>query len=285
MTEQPPLRPTEEELWAGPMGERWLASVDRLERMLEPVGAALMEKAAFAPGEQVVDFGCGAGATSVEIARRVAPGGAVTGLDISPVLVETGRQRAAAASLDNLSFVLGDASKTDLGRVAHDHLFSRFGNMFFHDPYAAFANLHGFLKPTGRLTLACWAPPAQNAWIAEIGAIIARYVEVPPQPPRAPGPFVFGDTAYLGDVLAAAGFTSAAFDLWRGPQMIGGPGSDPIAATEFLLDRMRMGDALADAPEAVRTAARDDITGLLTRHHTPDGVCMEAAAWIVTARA
>jgi hypothetical protein len=48
---------------------------------------------------------------------------------------------------------------------------------------------------------------------------------------------------------------------------------------------MRMGDALADAPEAVRAAARDDITGLLTRHHTPDGVRMEAAAWIVTARA
>jgi SAM-dependent methyltransferase len=285
MTEQPPLRPTEEELWAGPMGERWLASVDRLERMLEPVGAALMEKAAFAPGEQVVDVGCGAGATSLEIARRVAPRGAVTGLDISPVLVETGRQRAAAASLDNLTFVLGDASKTDLGRAAHDHLFSRFGNMFFQDPYAAFTNLHGFLKPTGRLTLACWAPAAQNAWIAEIGAIIARYVEVPPQPPRAPGPFVFGDTAYLGDILAASGFTSAAFDLWRGPQMIGGPGSDPVSATQFLLDRMRMGDALADAPETVRAAARDDITALLARHHTPDGVRMEAAAWIVTAHA
>jgi SAM-dependent methyltransferase len=285
MTEHPPPRPTEEELWAGPMGERWLASVDRLERMLEPVGAALMEKAAFAPGEQVVDVGCGAGATSLEIARRVAPRGAVIGLDISPVLVEAGRQRAAAASLDNLTFVLGDASKTDLGRAAYDHLFSRFGNMFFQDPYAAFTNLHGFLKPTGRLTLACWAPAAQNAWIAEIGAIIARYVEVPPQPPRAPGPFVFGDTAYLGDILAASGFKFAAFDLWRGPQMIGGPGSDPIAATQFLLDRMRMGDALADAPETIRAAAREDITALLARHHTPDGVRMEAAAWIVTAQA
>ncbi len=283
MSEQPPLRPTEEELWAGPMGERWLASVDRLEGMIEPVGAALIAKAALVPGERVVDVGCGAGATSLEIARLVTSRGAVTGLDISPVLIEAGRKRAAAASLANLAFVLGDAARADLGCSAYDCLFSRFGTMFFRDPYAAFAHLHGFLKPSGRLVLACWAPAAQNQWIVEIGAIIAKYVEMPSPAPSAPGPFAYGDPAYLSDILTKSGFKSPDFELWQGHQIIGGPGSDPVSATQFLLEAMRIGDALAAAPESVRVAARDDITDLLERNHGPGGVRMGAAAWLVTA--
>ena len=96
--------------WAGEMGERWLASLDRFESMISPVGDALLARADFRPGERVVDVGCGGGASSREIAASVAPGGVVYGLDISPALVAEAARRAAAAGLANVSFSAGDAA-------------------------------------------------------------------------------------------------------------------------------------------------------------------------------
>ena len=69
----------EPEDWAGEMGERWLAQLDRFESMISPVGDALLARAAFQPGERVVDLGCGGGATSFAIAEAVAPRGHVLG--------------------------------------------------------------------------------------------------------------------------------------------------------------------------------------------------------------
>ena len=96
--------------WAGEMGERWLANLDRFESMMEPVGDALLAHAAFMPGERVLDIGCGGGGTSFAIGGRVAPDGVVLGLDVSPVLVAEARRRARAAGLTQVDFSLGDAS-------------------------------------------------------------------------------------------------------------------------------------------------------------------------------
>ena len=80
--------------WSGEMGQRWLRNVDHFEAMLEPIGTALLDRAAIAPGERIVDLGCGGGATSRAIAARVGPAGAVLGLDISPDLIVAARARA-----------------------------------------------------------------------------------------------------------------------------------------------------------------------------------------------
>lgn len=88
--------------WSGEMGQRWLRNVDHFEAMLEPIGTALLDRAAIAPGERIVDLGCGGGATSRAIAARVGPQGAVLGLDISPDLIvaaRAGRRRFSRAAL------------------------------------------------------------------------------------------------------------------------------------------------------------------------------------------
>src|SRR5690606_12585365 len=113
-------------------------------------------KAAVRPGDQVIDIGCGGGASSLALAARVAPGGMVTGLDISPVLVAAAQRRARAGGVKTAQFVVGDASRVRIPGDGFDVLFSRFGIMFFEDPYAAFANMHAFLKPDGRAIFACW---------------------------------------------------------------------------------------------------------------------------------
>ena len=94
MSEAPSLEHMEAEDWAGEMGDTWLANLDRFESMLAPVGAALLQHAAFRSGERVVDIGCGGGGTTIAIARAVAPAGEALGIDISPVLAAEAERRA-----------------------------------------------------------------------------------------------------------------------------------------------------------------------------------------------
>ena len=58
-----------------------------------------------APGERVVDIGCGAGIDSLIAARMVGPEGAVIGIDMTPSMLD--KAQAGARELDNVEFRLG----------------------------------------------------------------------------------------------------------------------------------------------------------------------------------
>ena len=95
--------------WAGASGERWLANLDSLERMIEPIGTALLSHAGYRQGESVVDIGCGGGWTTRQIAGAVGPEGSVVGVDISPVLIQAARERARTEEIANIAFEVADA--------------------------------------------------------------------------------------------------------------------------------------------------------------------------------
>jgi SAM-dependent methyltransferase len=275
----------EAEDWAGEMGERWLANVDRFESMISPAGDALMAHAGFSPGERVIDIGCGGGATTLEIGSRVAPGGSVLGLDISPMLTAEGQRRADRAGADNVRFLTADAATASPEGAPFDRLFSRFGSMFFPDPRRAFANLHTMLRPGGRMDLGVWAPPSENQWVGAMMEIVGRYLTLPAPVPHAPGPFALDDPDYVRPILEQAGFQQVSFDLWRGEQLVGGRGSDAPSAAEFALNALAFGRALAEQPEQVAADATAELTDLFAKHQSVEGVRMPAAAWLVTAHA
>ena len=278
----------EAELWAGPMGERWLAHLDPFESMISGVGDAGIAAAAFQPGERVIDIGCGGGATSLAIARLVGPAGSVTGLDISPVLTAAAAERARRAGVDNARFITGDAATATVAGPAFDRLFSRFGVMFFADPHGAFAHMHGFLRPGGRLDFICWGPVADNPWVAALGAVIGAYVAAPdgpPPSPRAPGPFAFADPDYVREILEGGGFSGVKVSPWRGGQYMGGRGSDPQAAARFATEALPFGDALAALEPGPRRRAQADLEAMFARYLTPEGVEVPSMAWFVSARA
>jgi ubiquinone/menaquinone biosynthesis C-methylase UbiE len=54
------------------------------------------------PGERVLDVGCGSGAVTRVLARRVAPGGTAVGVDASPALLAVARELAAEAGCSEL---------------------------------------------------------------------------------------------------------------------------------------------------------------------------------------
>lgn len=272
--------------WAGEMGARWLANVKLFEATLAPIGEALLARAGFAPGERVIDLGCGGGATTIAVAASVAPGGVVLGLDISPDLIAAASRRAEAAGAANARFVCADAASVELPDAPYDRLVSRFGSMFFSDPVGAFAHLRSLLKPDGRIDLAVWGPPADNPWMADGMAAARAHVEMPAPVPRAPGPFAFEDVDYLRDVLRGAGFRHIDIGALTGLLPVGGAGATAREAQAFACNAMAFGQVLLDYPADVQAAVASDLTALYQRHYRPvEGVMMEYHAWLVSARA
>ncbi len=285
MTETIKEQPTQETLWAGQNGDRWLANVDRFEGMIKPIGDALIERAGCRSGEQIIDIGCGAGATSIAIAQQVGAAGAVTGLDISPVLVAEATKRAATLGIENVQFVLGDAAVTPLATEQADCIVSRFGIMFFSNPHAAFTHIHDFLKPSGRLSMVCWNSLPQNPWMFEVVKVIAARVPLPTPVPRAPGPFAFAEPSYVEEILHTAGFQDIDISPWQHDLAVGGAGANPESAAKFLLAALGVAQLPPDLPDAVRTAIDSELSDRLKTYHTEDGVQMPASAWLVNATA
>ncbi|MFK7842644.1 MAG: class I SAM-dependent methyltransferase [Sphingorhabdus sp.] len=282
---QQPNDPQPED-WAGEMGLKWLASLSLFEEMIAPIGDALLERASFKHGETVIDLGCGGGATTLAIAQDIAPSGKVMGVDISPDLVAAARGRATDAGLTNIDFTCADAATVQLSAAPYDRLFSRFGSMFFADPFGAFSNLHSLLCKDGRMDLAVWGPPRDNLWMMEMMGVIRNHVEVPPAVPRAPGPFAFEDLEYLGQIFDSSGFSNMDIVAYEGLQPVGGVGATPEKAVEFIFASMAAGRLLHDQGEAVFAAASQELIDLFSCHHVPGkGVMMKGKAWLVSATA
>ena len=265
------------------MGDRWLASLDAFESMMQPVGQALLTRAAFRPGETVLDVGCGGGDNSRAIAKAVAPMGQVLGLDVSPALVAEAKRRAAQQAVPGLAFLAGDAATVIPQGAPFDRLFSRFGVMFFAEPEDAFTHLHGLLQPGGRFDFACWAPLADNPWMASLADIVRRHISLPPPPPGEPGPFSLADISALHGLLTQAGFTAIEHQLWQGPQWLGGQGADAATALRFALQSMSFSRAVAAQSDDLQQLIAADLLSWLRAHQSSAGVALSASAWLVTA--
>lgn len=272
--------------WAGEMGARWLANLKGFESTIAPAGDALLARAAYSPGERVLDIGCGGGATTLAIAQAVQPDGEVLGIDISPDLIVATTRRAAAAGITNARFLCADAANVTLPDGPYDRLVSRFGCMFFAEPIPAFANLRKLLKPGGRIDLAVWGPPQQNPWMLEGMAVARRHVELLAPLPRAPGPFAFEDLDYIREILDGAGFQGIDIIAAKGQLAVGGPDATPEQAQQFACNAMAFGQTLLDYPESVQHAAHADLVELYRKHYRADeGVMMGYTAWLVSALA
>ena len=279
------MRPTEHAnaaqsaYWNETAGRTWAELNALLDRQLNGVGLKVIETLAPREGERVLDVGCGAGVTSLQIAERVGARGQVVGIDISGPLLDVARARAAGDG--NVQLIEADAQTHPFEAETFDAVFSRFGVMFFEDPEAAFRNLARALRPGGRLAFACWRPLAENPLMAAPMQAAARRLAPPPPPPPpgAPGPFGFADPDRVRRVLGAAGFEAVAvepLDL-----MIGGNSLDQSMTLALRVGPL--GAVLRENPD-VAPQVIDDVRAALTAHLRDGGVWMPGAMWQVTAR-
>ncbi|ANL75001.1 SAM-dependent methyltransferase protein (plasmid) [Rhizobium phaseoli] len=272
--------------WNGQSGERWVAYQARLDAMMAVFGQAAIEAAAPAIGESVLDVGCGAGASSLDLAARVGAGGQVLGVDISEPLI--GRARERAPQDTPVLFQVADASSAELPEGAFDILFSRFGVMFFDDPTGAFAHMRRTLKPGGRVAFVCWRGMAENDWVRlPMGAIKGILPPTAPPDPEASGPFSFGDRGRVARILTAAGFTDIAIAPFDASIAFGEGGTRDAAiddAVEMTLKVGPLSRALADQPDDIRARASAAVRAAFADRPGERSVMIDGAAWIVTAR-
>jgi SAM-dependent methyltransferase len=268
------------EYWNSVAGPKWTEHQEHQDQVLRPVLDRVIAAADPKPGERVIDVGCGCGATTIEIAARVSPGGEVLGLDISEPMLARARERAADLPA---RFVLADATVYDFGLERADLAASRFGIMFFADPARSFANLRKGLKPGGRLAFACWREARQNPFfILPLREAGKHTPPLPEMDPEAPGPFAFADPARVKRILSQAGFADIAVkphDLEL--DIAVGRGLDAaVKAAMTIGPTSRM---LEGQSEAVRAAVEADIRKALAAHARGDKVPLGAAIWVVTA--
>lgn len=194
------------EFWSSESGNKWVENAVFLDAAMAPALDCVLDAAALQPGESVLDIGCGTGASTLAAAEAVAPGGRVAGADISPVMLEAARTRAAEAGWETVEFMLADAQTHAFEPGVFDAMISRFGVMFFADSTAAFGNMAQAMRPGGRMHFACWSGLLRNPWFSLPREVaVARLGAPEPADPRAPGPMAFAEPDYVIGILESAG--------------------------------------------------------------------------------
>ncbi|MGJ4944424.1 class I SAM-dependent methyltransferase [Bradyrhizobium sp. HKCCYLS1011] len=269
--------------WNGPGGQRWSDREAAQEILLAPVSQILIERIQARPGDRILDVGCGCGGLALALAKQVAPGGFVLGVDISvPMLA---RAQAAATAELPVQFELADATVHPFEPASFDLLVSRFGVMFFAEPVVSFSNLRRALKPSGRVVFACWREPKQNPWMmAPLQAVYRHVPKMPEVGPEEPGPFAFASEERVRRILSEAGFADIAMEACALSLDVAiGKGLD--AAVDSALGIGPASRALQGHPEELREAARQSIREMLAPHLHGDSVILPGSIWLVTARA
>jgi SAM-dependent methyltransferase len=268
--------------WNGPIGKVWAKEQEKRDRDHAPLTKALLEWAAPAGGEQVLDIGCGSGTTTLLLAERVGPKGRVTGIDISAPMLDVARRRAAAAKSSAL-FVEGDATDFVFAPHSFDLAVSQLGVMFFADPVAAFTNIRRAVKPGGRIAFACWRSASEHPWaIVPESAAKPFLPPSPPADPSAPGRYSLADPERVKSVLLRAGFHAPQLENLDAKVFAG---ATPEEAASSAIDAGPLLRTLADVDEATRAKVRAAVTERLAKEMGPDGIYLGIGAWLVRAGA
>ncbi|MGZ8749960.1 MAG: class I SAM-dependent methyltransferase [Pseudonocardia sp.] len=217
-------------------------------KIATPVSVALLEAAALQPGQRVLDVACGTGLIARLAAERVGSSGTVTGLDLSPDMIEVAR----AASPSTIAWHVGDATSVPFPDDTYDVVFCQMGLMFMPDRQAAVAEMRRVTAPGGRVvvnTPGSIQPPfaiMEQALVDHISADLGGFVRAVFSMHDVDGVASLLRDAGLVDVTAAA--STATLD-------VGAP-------AEFLwqyINLTPMGPFVAQAPATAQEAMERNV--------------------------
>ncbi|MFD4247347.1 class I SAM-dependent methyltransferase [Streptomyces sp. NPDC058525] len=267
------------EAWNGYEGAQWARSQDRWDAVNDGFNQPLLDAAAVAETDCVLDVGCGAGRTTRLAARRAGRGQAL-GLDLSGPMLAKARESAVREGVENVSFVQGDAQVQAFDAESFDAVISRYGMTFFADPAAAFANLHRALRPGGRLAFICAAEAEANQWLEALASLEAIVPLGGFGKAGGPGMFSLTDPCRIRALVTAGGFTDVEVQRIEVP---GKWGTDAADAAAFLLDSGPGRHLLSQVTPHQQAKARQALTDALGRYESDGAVWLRSSSWMVTA--
>jgi ubiquinone/menaquinone biosynthesis C-methylase UbiE len=184
-----PIKTKHRAMWA-------LGDYDRIAtEVIYELGSALVDAVSVQPGESVLDVAAGSGNASLPAAIA---GARVVATDLTPELVQIGRQRSAAHGLD-ITWQEADAEHLPFTDGEFDAVLSCVGVMFapFHQPVAD--ELVRVTRPGGRIALINWTP---SGFIGQLFATMKPF-NPPPPAGATPGP-LWGDEAHVRSLFGDA---------------------------------------------------------------------------------
>jgi SAM-dependent methyltransferase len=230
-----------------------------------------------APGDRVLDVGCGTGVVARVAAARSSAAANVTGTDVNAGMLQAAARFAAEAGLAEIAWIECDAAAMPLPDAAFDVTLCQQGLQFMPDRPGAMAEMARVLKPGGRLALSVWKTRAPIG--AAFATVLDRHFGART---TAPWEMIYslGDRDRLHDLAEGAGLRDAHVTLdvkfARHPDpetfITGAIAGSPIAET------------MADLPEAEHARLIKEIVAELADYRDDDGLASPAQCLTLTAR-
>jgi SAM-dependent methyltransferase len=266
----------QQEYWNTVAGPRWVGLAGFVEKRVQKVNDLLLARSAVAPGEKVIEVGCGTGAATVPLAEAV-------GDTISEPMLAAARERISQSALSNITLLRADAQVHAFEPNRFDLIASRFGVMFFADPVAAFRNLLGAARPGGRLCFACWAALAENRhWLIPYEVALRHLGPPAPKPPHAPGPLAFSDPEYVRSVLERAGYRDVEIRR-ETPEIIGASPQEEAAHACIMGPSGRLIEE-KKPQERVRELIKQEMTKAFVAYAKGGDMVLPSTIFLVAAR-
>ncbi|MGE3542207.1 MAG: class I SAM-dependent methyltransferase [Candidatus Tectimicrobiota bacterium] len=241
--------------------------------------AMLVELAAPAEGERVLDVACGTGVVARYVAPLVGPTGSVVGLDLNAEMLTLAR---AMPQQEGVPMVWreGNATALPFPAASFDLVCCQQGVQYFPDRPAALQEMHRVLVPGGRLALGVWRGLAHQPFYAVLAEALERYGG-PETAMSLRAAFRLAEADALRTLVAGAGFHAVRVRiqsrLTRHPSL-----------AEFTLGYLAgtpMAGAVAALDTTTRTALVAHVCTALRAYVDDEGMAIPWEAHLVTAQA
>ena len=239
---------------------RYDAVGERIAHIAERVVDAAARRRSL-DGTAVVDLACGTGSAAVAAAAR---GARVTGVDLTPELIDLATRRAP-----HLTWTVGDAADTGLPPGSFDTAVSNMGIIFV-EPAGQVAEIARLLKPAGVLAFSSWVRAQSNPLFDPVIAVLGA--------PATTGfsPDQWGDDAVVADRLTPQ-FTDLLIE--RGEHRW--EFASVAAALDWLQKESPMHVATFARAGAARQELADAFGAALQQHAEPSGVVAFSSPYVV----
>ena len=197
--------------WNEAPGQSWVINDAAMNERLQAISDILFEGLDATGCNNGLDIGCGAGSTTRRLAAIMGNQARVTGLDISEKLLALARSHPESVGKD---FLQADAQSYKFEPERFDLAISRFGVMFFENPFKAFQNIKSAVQKGHEMRFVCWAPISANDFFLSPLKTVVDITGVSfAEPGKEPGPLAFSDRTYLSSILKNAEFSSINIDI------------------------------------------------------------------------
>lgn len=161
-------------------------SYSEFAKRIIPMAGELVQAADVHSGDRVLDLGCGTGSVAITAARQ---GADVTGLDITPAMLEKARSNAELAGVDETSWHEGNAVDLPFEDDSLDVSLSSLGHMYVDPPGQAASEMARVTRPDGRIAFTSWTPTSLFPILA---GLVSTHLPPPAIPDYTEPPFMWG---------------------------------------------------------------------------------------------